>query len=161
MDFVIALLLFIFTVVVYFSYTNNFQTEDQGEINSMLSDAKAISSSLTLSGYPSSWDNTTVIRIGIADDQRINTTKLKNFKQLNYSLTKKKFGTVYDYFVFFVGNNGSIINITDVCGVGSPLINAACTPVNLTGINKQKLVKTERYLNYNSQVMKMVVYVWQ
>ena len=161
MDFIIALLLFTFTVAVYFSYTNNFQTEDQGEINSMISDAKAISSSLTLSGYPSSWDNTTVIRIGIADDQRINATKLKNFKQLNYSLTKKKFGTVYDYFVFFVGNNGSILNISDVCGVGSPLVSAACISVNLTGINKQKLVKAERYLNYNSQVMKMVVYVWK
>ena len=84
MDFAIALLLFTFTLVVYFSYTNNFQKQEKGGLDIMLTDAKAISSSLVLSGYPASWSNTTVIRIGIADDQRINATKLKYFKQMNY-----------------------------------------------------------------------------
>jgi len=119
MDFAIALLLFTFTLIVYFSYTNNFQKEEQGDLNSIISDAKAISSSLILSGYPSNWDNTTVVRIGIADNQRLNITKLKTFKQLNYSQTKKKFGTFYDYFVFFTNNNGDILNLRGICGIGS------------------------------------------
>ena len=125
MDFAIALLLFTFTVAVYFSYTNNFQKDEHGDLNSIISDAKAISSSLTLSGYPSNWDNTTVIRIGIADEQRINATKLKNFKNLNYSQTKKKFGTAYDYFVFFTNNNGDVLNLRGICGVGSQNILAS------------------------------------
>lgn len=119
MDFGVALLLFTFTVAVYFSYTNNIQKEEQGELNSMISDARAISSSLTLSGYPSNWDNTTVLRIGIADDQRVNTTKLKYLKQLNYQQAKTKFGTIYDYFVFFTNNKGEILNLRGICGVGS------------------------------------------
>lgn len=123
MDFAIALLLFTFTVVVYFSYTNNFQKQEKGGLDVLLTDAKSISSSLVLSGYPNNWDNTTVVRIGIADEQKINITKLKSFKQLNYSLTKKKFGTVYDYFVFFVNNNGDVLNINGICGAGQPLIN--------------------------------------
>ncbi len=123
MDFAIALLLFTFTVGVYFSYTNNFQKEERGDINSVASDAKALSSSLILSGYPSNWDNSTVTRIGIADDQRVNTTKLKNFKQINYSSTKKKFGTAYDYLVFFTNSNGDVLNLRGVCGVGYPNIS--------------------------------------
>ena len=125
MDFAIALLLFIFTLVVYFSYTNNFQKQEKGGLDDMLTDAKAISSSLTLSGYPANWDNTTVIRVGIADEQKVNATKLKSFKQLNYSRTKTNFGTIYDYFVFFVNDRGEVLNINGICGVGEPLINVS------------------------------------
>ena len=123
MDFAIALLLFTFTLIVYFSYTNNFQKEEKGELNDLLTDAKAISSSLALPGYPYNWNNETVLRIGIADDQKINLTKLKYAKQLNYSFTKKNFATIYDYFIFFVNENGEVLNINGICGVGNLLIN--------------------------------------
>ncbi|MBI2650697.1 hypothetical protein HYX04_05310 [Candidatus Woesearchaeota archaeon] len=123
MDFAIALLLFTFTLVVYFSYTNNFQKQEKGDLDVMLSDAKAVSSSLALSGYPANWDGTTVIRIGIADEQKLNATKVKSFKQLNYSKTKANFGTFYDYFVFFVNENGEVLNINGVCGIGYTTIN--------------------------------------
>ncbi len=125
MDFAIALLLFTFTLAVYFSYTTNFQKQEKGSLDSLLTDAKAISSSLVLSGYPADWGNITVIRIGIADEQQVNATKLKNFRQLGYSLSKKKFGTVYDYFVFFVNNKGEVLNINGICGVGNLLINTS------------------------------------
>ena len=102
MDFAIALLLFIFTVVVYFSYTNNFQKQEKGDLDFMLGDAKSISSSLALSGYPNDWDNETVLRIGLAEEQKINSTKVKLFKQYGYKNSKRRFGTQYDYLVFFV-----------------------------------------------------------
>lgn len=122
MDFSIALLLFIFTLTVYFSYTTNFQKQEKGELDSMISDAKSISSSLVLKGYPLDWGNTTVIRIGIANEQNINVTKLKSFAQLNYSNTKKIFGTYYNYFIFFENNNGEVLNIKGLCGVGSNVV---------------------------------------
>ncbi|MBS3105716.1 hypothetical protein J4234_05655 [Candidatus Woesearchaeota archaeon] len=125
MDFAIALLLFIFTLVVYFSYASNFQKQEKGDLGEMLADAKAISSSLALSGYPTNWDNTTVIRIGIADEQKINVIKIKYFKQLNYSKTKTYFGTFYDYFVFFVNDKGEVLNINGFCGTGQPLIDVS------------------------------------
>jgi len=123
MDFAIALLLFIFTLVVYLSYTSNFQKQEKGELNDLLTDAKAISSSLALPGYPYNWNNETVLRIGIADDQKINLTKLKYAKQLNYSFTKRNFATIYDYFVFFLNDKGEVLNINGICGIGTPLIN--------------------------------------
>ena len=42
MDFAIALLLFTFTIVVYFGYTNNVQKQEKGEIDLMLKDAKSM-----------------------------------------------------------------------------------------------------------------------
>ena len=39
-DFAIALLLFTFTVAAYLSYTNNFQKEERGDLNSVLADSK-------------------------------------------------------------------------------------------------------------------------
>ena len=125
MDFAIALLLFTFTLVVYFSYTNNFQKQEKGELDVMISDAKAVSSSLALSGYPTNWDNTTVIRIGIADEQKVNATKVKNFKQFDYKKSKRLFATPYDYVIFFVNDKGEILNVNSVCVIGYPLVNVS------------------------------------
>ena len=125
MDFAIALLLFTFTLIVYFSYTNNFQKQEQGDLSLLLKDAKAISSSLVLSGYPADWNNITVIRIGVADEQDLNPTKIKNFKKLNYQIAKKDFATSYDYFVFFVNGNDEVLNINGVCGAGYASINTS------------------------------------
>ena len=78
---------------------------------------------MSVDGYPDDWNNATVVRIGIADEQKLNATKLKNLKQLNYSVSKRKFGTVYDYFVFFLNEKNEVLNINSVCGAGYPLIN--------------------------------------
>src|SRR3989344_2082391 len=123
MDFAVALLLFTFTLVVYFSYTNNFQKQEYGSINMLVKDAKSISSSLAVEGYPDDWTNSTVIRVGIADNQKLNATKVKRLRQLNYSVSKRKLGTVYDYFVFFANENDEVLNVNSVCGAGYPLIS--------------------------------------
>ena len=167
-DFAIGLLLFFFTLVIYIGYNDNFQKQNMGELNNMITDARAVSSSLILSGYPSDWNSSTVVRIGISDDQRLNATKLLRFSALNYTLTKRIFATPYEYFVFFANNKGEVLNVSGVCGVGSPLVNVSygavqgtCNPINLTGISLKNVVKTERYLVYNSSVAKMGVYLWQ
>lgn len=122
-DFAVALLLFIFTIAAYFSYTTNLQKEERGELDILISNVQEISSSLTISGYPIGWDNTTVIRVGIADEQRLNSTKLISFKRLNYTKSKRLLSTPYDYFVFFTDDKNNILNIKSVCGVGFPIIN--------------------------------------
>tara|TARA_Y100000310_G_scaffold148787_3_gene148043 strand:- start:12068 stop:13198 length:1131 start_codon:yes stop_codon:yes gene_type:complete len=125
MDFAIGLLLFSFTLAIYFGYTNNFQKQESGDLDFLLKDAKAISSSLALSGYPNDWDASTVVRIGVSDDQRLNSTKLKSFKLLNYSRTKSSLGTTYEYFVHFVNQDEEVLNVDSVCGVGHSLINTS------------------------------------
>ncbi len=123
LDFAIGMLLFIITLVVYYSYTNNIQKEEKDVLDVMLTEAQSISSSLLLSGYPEDWDNNTVVRIGVADDQRLNAGKLRSFKRLNYTRTKQSFGTPYEYFAYFVGKDNAVLNINGICGVGHPLVN--------------------------------------
>lgn len=124
-DFIIALLLFILTIVFYFNYTDNLKKQEQETLDIMVNDVKGISSSLVMIGYPSDWDNSSVMTIGIANDQKLNATKLNRFKKLGYNMTKRKFGTTYDYFVFFVNNKGEPLNIKGVCGTGSPLLSSS------------------------------------
>ena len=123
MDFAIALLLFTFTLVVYFSYTTNFQKEEKGGLDTLIKDAKSISSSLALAGYPIDWKNETAIRIGIADEQKLNATKVKEFKIIDYNRSRKLFATSYNYFVFFVNEKGEVLNVNTVCGVGHPIVS--------------------------------------
>ena len=155
MDFAISLMLFTFSMVVYFSYTNNLQQQNQGELDSMLSDADSISSSLVLSGYPADWDNRTVIRIGIADDQKINSTKIKNFKQLNYSITKKDFATIFDYFVYFVNDKNEVLNVYSVCGVGNSQI---ATSYNIRSAYYYKKTTDQFLKDFMNQTFKADIY---
>ena len=55
-DFAIGLLLFFFTLVIYIGYNDNFQKQSMGELKDMITDARAVSSSLILSGYHNDWD---------------------------------------------------------------------------------------------------------
>ena len=124
-DFIVGLLIFLFTVAVYLTYTSNLQQQDNGNLDILLKDAKGISSTLSLKGYPEGWDNSTVTIIGIADDQEVNGTKMKYFSRLNYTATKKSFATPYDYFVYFENSGGDVINVNGVCGVGNSAVNTS------------------------------------
>ncbi|MBI2651934.1 hypothetical protein HYX00_00590, partial [Candidatus Woesearchaeota archaeon] len=137
------------------SYTTNFQKQEKGELDVMLTDAKAISSSLALSGYPNDWDNTTVIRIGIADEQKVNATKVKTFDKLDYPTTKKRFGTIFDYFVFFVNDKGEVLNINGICGVGYWLIN---TSYNIKSAYYYQDDDDDFLKNFMSQTFKADIY---
>jgi hypothetical protein len=69
-------------------------------------------------------------------------------------------GTVYFFSDFDVSFfNGDFVNVVEEVAKG--LVGGTCNPINVTNINKEKLVKIERYLNYNSQIVKMIVYLWQ
>ncbi|MBI2647563.1 hypothetical protein HYW99_03730 [Candidatus Woesearchaeota archaeon] len=69
-------------------------------------------------------------------------------------------GTVYSFSDFSVSYfNGNFVNVIEEAA--KALVQGTCNPINITGIDVNNLVKTERYLIYNSKVVKMVVYVWQ
>ena len=122
-DFAIGMLLFAFTLAIYFGYTNNFSREQSGEFNDMMSEAKSVSSSLVLAGYPSGWNNANVARIGIADEYGLNVTKLKALSAMRYNDTKKKLSTRYEYSIFFEDESGNPLTIGGICGAGYLLSN--------------------------------------
>ena len=164
-DFIIGLLIFIIALVIYYSYITNLSLQDKSLVDELFSDAKTISSSLISAGYPESWNGSGVERIGLTNgNQRINNTKLSEFSAIPYKDSRRLFGTRFDYFMFFENKNDDILMFEGKCGIGHPSagIDEACEDVfNLQNISYTKLVKIERFVVYNSNIAKMVIYVWQ
>ena len=123
-DFVIGSIIFSLLLISYYAYTWNLASKDAENINNLDSDAQAISSSLLRSGFPSNWDNNTVQSIGITNnDQSISSSKLTNLHRLSYNMTKKLFGTPYDYLIFFQNDSNAMLNVEGICSIGHPVVN--------------------------------------
>ena len=131
-DFAIAIVIFSLVLISYYTYTANISKQDSIALDDMISDSKLVSSSLLSKGFPDSWNNDTVQRIGITNnEQKLDDEKVAEFKRLPYNRTKNLLGTSYDYLVFFLNGSNSLVNINGVCRAGMPLqdpqhdINAA------------------------------------
>jgi hypothetical protein len=125
-DFVIGTLIFTFMLIVYYTYTTNISKQDSLTASDMIADLESVSTSLLLSGFPDNWDNTTVQIIGITNNnQRINESKLRNFRDLPYKKAKKILGTIYDFAIFFEDDKGNLVNLGTECSYsnGSVSIN--------------------------------------
>ncbi len=160
--------MFLIALTIYFVYTSNISQDDEDLLNNLISESKLVSSSLISGGYPESWDNSSVERIGLTNnDQRLDIDKLSNLNSINYNQTKGLLGTMYDYLIFFQYKNESIININGFCAKGKPgtyTIEDGICMINTSSIDASSLVKSERFIIYEkenlSDIVKMVVYLW-
>jgi hypothetical protein len=120
-DFGAGLLLFIVSVVMYTRYIDDFQSAEKGSLDILIKEADAVSSSLILPGFPNGWDNSSVVRAGIADMQRVNSTKLAYLMSMGSDSAKSRLSTAYNFYVFFEDRGSSVINIAGICGAGYTL----------------------------------------
>jgi len=158
LDLIIAVIIFGSAVLIYYKNITNLSDQDEVLLDDLLIDAKIISNSLMSSGYQINWNKDNVERIGITDDNRVSTEKLAEFSKIPYKESKKLFGTIYDYYVFFTDRHNNIIYInSSLEGIGKP-------DVNFTNIqtveNPKKLVKITRLVVKESEIEKMVIYLW-
>jgi hypothetical protein len=125
-DFIIATLIFTFVLITYYTYTSNLSRADVILVDDLIADSESVSSSLLSEGLPKDWSSGNVQKIGLTNNnQRLNRTKLLSFEDLSYNETKKIFGTIYDYLVFFGGDNLTASNVEGICGIGSPSLNVS------------------------------------
>lgn len=121
-DFAIAIVIFSFVIIAYYSYTANISKQDSIVLDDVISDSKLVSSSLLSKGFPDSWNNETVQRIGITNnEQKLDDEKVAEFGGLPYNRTKNLLGISYDYLVFFLNGSNSLVNVNGVCHAGLPL----------------------------------------
>ena len=159
------MLIFFFAIIAYYNMSSNLNY-GKTNLEEILSDGKYISSSLLSGGIPANWTNDSVVKIGLTDeDYRLNHEKLVKFAELPYSKSKSRFSTGLEYFIFFEDINGTMINLTQ-CGFGSPkadlvIQDGKCAYVNLSRADPKNIVNIERFLIYNSTIIKMVVYTWR
>lgn len=152
-DFSIAMLMFAVALTIYVVYTTNLSKEDISSLNDLVSEAKLVSSSLVSEGYPLDWNNDTVKRIGLTDNnQKINIVKLRSFSNLPYNYSKKILGTVYDYTLSFEDTNGTTLNIGGFCGKSSSEIDIHFDVKAAYYYKEEELFKDFMVENFNADI---------
>ena len=158
LDLIIGIIIFGSAILIYYKTTTNLSDQDEALLDDLLIDAKTISSSLMSQGYPYNWSKDDVVRIGISNDNRINETKLEQFSMISYKESRKLFGTVYNYYIFFRDRNNNILRFNESLeGIGKADVNS--TNIQIVK-NPKKLVKITRLVIKDSDIAKMVIYLW-
>ncbi len=155
-DFIIGLMLFLFAVLLGVKII--FDMQPSQEHIDVYRDCLYISDNLLSAGYPTDWNDTNVILPGIAENNRVNLTKLSQFNDLEYYRTKNLLHTTSD-FAFIIHNSTTVIN-TGQCVYGYNLtVDENCT-VSFDGLEYDDLMRIDRTIIFNSTVMVMTVYAW-
>ena len=158
LDFFIGLFAFITLLVI--GFTQLFNVLPSSDFKDLYSDATYLSNVLVDSGYPMDWNATDVILPGIADNHRVNVSKLKEYKSMSYVNSKLKLHITSEY-AFFFKNMTDYINISD-CTYGYPIgVKAGTCEPDLDSITYKNLVKTQRLLAYDGNIVTMVIYTWR
>ena len=158
LDLIIGIIIFGSAILIYYKTTTNLSDQDEALLDDLLIDAKTISSSLMSQGYPYNWSKDDVVRIGISNDNRINETKLEQFSMISYKESRKLFGTVYNYYIFFRDRNNNILRFNESLeGIGKADVNS--TNIQIVE-NPKKLVKITRLVIKDLDIAKMVIYLW-
>lgn len=153
-DFVIGFL--IFTIGLILASRFMFYSMHDNDFDRVKAEAGTLTNYFLSEGVPSDWNNDTIVRLGLTTDHQLNKTKLSYLFNMSYEKSKEYLVTNYDY-LFFFQKNGTPINITK-CGYGK-IMPVDCV-VDISGLEKDNLVKISRYTIYNNSIIEVVFYVW-
>jgi len=150
----IAVIIFFTAFFVFYKYGLSAIDSTEDDKSFLLQDTKLISNYLISSGYPQNWTRDTVTLIGLTDgESRLDSNKVEMFSNMsvsNYAQTRNLLSTSHDFYVFFEDANSSLIKVRNISSIGR----------NYTNDNPDNLIKIERFVFYNSSIIKMVIYAW-
>ncbi len=151
-DFVIGVLIFSIVIISYFYYVEHSDYSDDTLMNSLLSEAKAISGYMVTEGYPANWSSSNVSTVGLTNgDYRIDSDKLSDFNSWGYEERRGYLHTTKDYYFYFEYLNGTKFN--ELCEDQF----SGCVAWNAS----MNLVQNTRLVIYESTPVKMVILVYQ
>ncbi|HIH32200.1 TPA: hypothetical protein HA235_05820 [Candidatus Woesearchaeota archaeon] len=170
-EFILAFLIFSAAFIMSIKTIVNIYGND--DLSLVIKEAELISEQLTSEGYPSNWDNDTLIRIGLMSNGSLNPEKLNRFYNLNYNYAKSSFATQYNYFVFFSNSNGNLplfyyandsLTIEQGCGSGyNSIVKSYDTECKFdkSGLTYDDFVAMKRITVYNSTLVVLNIWVWK
>jgi len=154
LDLIIGIVIFFTALILFYKYSINTMDIERQDTTNLLLEGKLISSYLVSEGNPVDWTLDNVTSIGLTNgNMDINTEKVNEFSELailDYPRSRKLLSTINDYYVFFEDKNNNTIKINGVEWIGK----------DYTLENPTNLIKIIRFVNYNSTIIRMVVYVW-
>ena len=159
-DFILSLLIIVVALAIFGRAILNITSANQ-DVRPLIMEGRSFSDSLISEGYPVDWNSSSVSRIGLTADKRINDTKISAFYAMDYDDVKERFNSRYDFYVFMVGYDNKLINVSGKYGLGHGLVNATQDSVVLSGLDFDRLVKIERLTIYDSKIVRLVIYIWK
>jgi hypothetical protein len=165
-DYIISLLLFTIAVLISVKIIiNSFSTNVA--FNEIKNDASKMSEMLLSEGYPVNWTNDTVIRPGLLTAKRLDSEKvikLMNASYISYDPLRVKLQTKYDFLVVFEHPDGNMIEFGSLCAIGKPVsmhMNGSdCVSPDFSNLRYDNMAQLSRFIIYNSEIIRMVVYAW-
>lgn len=109
-------------------------------------------------GYPEDWNETTIIKLGLLTNNKLNQTKLEQASNLDYEDLKTALHTKKNLY-FYLKNKTTIQNIT-ACGYGDPDITTNQTTCEPTLPQEGNVVIIERFIAHNENIQRLVVIGW-
>ena len=167
-DYTISLLLFIMAALLCMKIVVNSFSADT-DFEELKADASKISEMMLSEGYPHDWTNETVVRPGLLTAERLNESKVIEAMNMTYLYLKPKLKTKYEFLVIFQKPSNDMIEFDGLCVIGNPAVdinytgippNIDCHYPEFTSISYNNLVKITRLVIYESEINRMVVYVW-
>jgi len=150
-----AVFIFTASMTIFFFYVLNDSSEGGENLEKLYYEGAHITNLILSEGYPTNWNSENVVEIGILTNEKINETKLERFYNLTqeeYSKTRIKFNTKYDYY-FFLDRNMTI-NSKTIEGIGKPGIKKS-------NIDAENLIKISRATIYKNKPVAAELYIWK
>ncbi len=153
-DIAIALLIFSVGIYIFYQYsTSALDVKEQG-MDNLLIDAKLVSNYLVSSGYPADWEPGNAVIIGLTNGSMdLDANKVGNFNNIalaDYDRSRLLLSTDRNYYVTFEDKDNNTVNIDGVDEIGA----------NYKDSDPEQLIKILRFVNYDSQIIRLVLYVW-
>ncbi len=149
-DLLVASIIFIGGIFVFYIYSLNFPNETEDIINRLTNEGNIVANALLSEGFPSNWNAGNVVTPGITSNNKINQTKLERFYDFStgdYEKTKSLFNTPYEYYITFSEN--VTISGNEISSMGkSPL-------------NQRNLIKISRITIYKDKLITINVQIWE
>jgi len=152
LDYITGLLLFLTILITAFVIMKGYMSE-KDTFKETARESDHIAAELLSNQEPNASSNT---GLTIAENNRINITKLNEFDLISYEQKKTIFQTSGEYVFYFY--NGTIINET-TCFRGYTFSEDNCTlqiPPDASNI-----AKTERLVILKSEIVKLIVITWK
>ncbi|NOZ80699.1 MAG: hypothetical protein GXP63_03415 [DPANN group archaeon] len=161
MEFFLAIAIFTLAVLLFHRYDILDRGNNEQSYVRLVNDAQAISDMLLGAGFPAGWNASTVVKIGLTnDDQRIDETKLAALEEIPYEQQRLLLGTEYEFSFRLLTNNlttirffNSTVDEFGTTGIGDdPLTNIA---------GLEQLITIERAVIVDQGPGLLRLYVWR
>lgn len=168
----IVLVVLVIVVISLFSSQLGLFFHKENIYDELKRESSNVGALLNGNSYPENWDENSVKKVGLLENNLVTTNSLRKFGSLHYSKTKMLLGIKRDYIFYFTNNTNELkpiqVENREFWGWnggegengGTNLNEALVFIFNLS----QNIAKDERFvtLNLNGTVMNavMVSYVW-